>query len=268
MLEKIGIIAGVGELPVLMAQAAIDNGRLPVVIPITQTPSERLEDVAAEIYPAGIGQIQKVTRIFLDSGVREIVIIGRIHKGVLLRPFLLDSTAVKILAKSRNNGIRASIAAVIDHFESKGISVIEQHRFLKGLMPKTGVLTKKQPTASQWSDLQYGMKLARQVANLDIGQTVVVKALLPIAIEAIEGTDEAIRRGGELGGKGIVVAKAAASHHDFRIDVPTVGDETLKILREVNGSVLAIEAERTFVVNQKALCEQADLWNISIVAVK
>ena len=266
-MEKIGIIAGMGELPVLMAQAAIDYGRLPVVIPITQTPSERLTGVASEIYPASIGQIQKVTRIFLDSGVREIVIIGKIHKSVLLRPFLLDSTSVKILAKSRNSGIRASIAAVIDHFESKGLSVIEQHRFLKELMPKAGVLTKNQPTASQWRDLQYGMQLARQVADLEIGQTVIVKALMPIAIEAIEGTDEAIKRGGELSGKGIVVAKAAASHHDFRIDVPTVGDETLKVLHEVNASVLGVEAERTFVVNQKALCEQADLWNISIVAV-
>ena len=267
-MEKLGIIAGMGELPVLMAQAAIDYGRLPVVIPITQTPSERLADVAPEIYPASIGQIQKVTRLFLDSGVRELVIIGKIHKSVLLRPFLVDATAVKILARTRNKGIRASIAAVIDHFESKGLSVIEQHRFLKGLMPKAGVLTKRQPTASKWKDLRYGMQLARQVANLDIGQTVIVKALMPIAIEAIEGTDEAIQRGGKLGGKGIVVAKAAASHHDFRIDVPTVGDETLKVLREVNGSVLAIEAERTFVVNQKALCKQADLWNISIVAVE
>jgi DUF1009 family protein len=257
-----------GELPVLMAQAAIDYGRLPVVIPITQTPSKRLADVVSEMYPAGIGQIQKITRIFLDSGVREIVIIGKIHKSVLLRPFLVDATAVKILARTRNKGIRAIMAAVIDHFESKGLSVVEQHRFLEGLMPKAGVLTKKQPTASQWTDLQYGMQLARQVANLDIGQTVIVKALMPIAIEAIEGTDQAIQRGGDLGGKGIVVAKAAASHHDFRIDVPTVGDETLKVLREVNGSVLAVEAERTFVVNQAVLCKQADLWNISIVAVE
>lgn len=267
-MEKLGIIAGMGELPVLMAQAAIDYGRVPVVVPITKNPSELLADVSSEIYPAGIGQIQKVTRIFLDSGVREIVIIGKIHKSVLLRPFLLDSTAAKILANTRKKGIRASIAAVIDSFESKGLSVIEQHRFLKGLMPNAGVLSKKQPTASEWKDLRYGMQLARQVANLDIGQTVIVKSLLPIAIEAIEGTDAAIQRGGELGGKGIVVAKAAASNHDFRIDVPTVGSETLKALHEVNGSVLAVEAKRTFVVNQEALCRQADLWNISIVAVE
>lgn len=267
-MEKLGIIAGMGELPVLMAQAAIDYGRVPVVVPITKAPSERLADVASEVYPAGIGQIQKVTRIFLDSGVREIVIIGKIHKSVLLRPFLLDPTAAKILASTRKKGIRASVAAVIDSFESKGLSVIEQHRYLKGLMPKAGVLSKKQPTASEWKDLRYGMQLARQVANLDIGQTVIVKSLLPIAIEAIEGTDEAIQRGGELGGKGIVVAKAAASHHDFRIDVPTVGCDTLKALHEVNGSVLAVEAKRTFVVNQEALCRQADLWNVSIVAVE
>ena len=267
-MEKLGIIAGAGELPVLLAQAVRDQGRLPIVVQITQTPSERLASVASEIYSIGIGQVQKVARTFLDSGVREIAIIGKVHKSILFRPFLVDATAIKILAMTRHKGVHAILAAVIDYFESKGFSVIEQHRFLKGLMPQAGVLTKKQPTSAQWADLRFGMQLARQVANLDIGQTVIVKDLISLAIEAIEGTDEAIRRGGKLGGKGVVVAKAAASHHDFRIDVPTVGDETLTVLNEINGSVLAVEAGRTFVMNHEALCQQADRWNIAIVAVE
>jgi len=266
-LEKLGIIAGAGDLPVLLAQAASSQGHTPIVIQITQSSSKRLTSVASEVFSFGIGQMRKITRTFLDLGVREIVIVGKIEKSILFRPFLVDSRAIKILASTRNKGVQALISSILNYFESEGLTVIEQHRFLKGLMPQPGVLTKKQPTQSQWADLRYGMQLARQVADVDIGQTVVVKNRMPIAIEAIEGTDETIKRGGKLGGKGIVVAKAAATHHDFRVDVPTIGLQTLEVLHAVRGSVIAVEAERTFVMNQETLCEQADRWQISIVAV-
>ena len=265
-MEKLGLIAGAGDLPLLLAQAAIGQGRIPIVIQITQPASQQLESIASETHSFGIGQVQKITRTLLASGVRELAIIGKIDTGILFRPFLVDATAVKILASNRNKGTRAIVTAVIEHFESKGISVVEQRRFLSELMPKEGVLTTREPTQSQWEDVKYGMKLARQSADLGIGQTVVVKNMMAVAIEAIEGTDEAIRRGGTLGGKGVVVAKAAATDHDFRVDVPTVGDQTLKILQAIGGSVLAVEAERTFVMNQTALCKQADQWKIPIVA--
>ena len=265
-MEKLGLIAGAGDLPLLLAQAALEQGRMPIVIQITQPASKQLESVAAEIYSFGIGQVQKVTKTLLDSGVRELVVIGKIETGILFRPFLVDPTAVKILASNRNKGTHAVVAAVIEHFESKGLTVVEQSRYLKELMPSAGVLTKRQPTQSQWSDVRYGMRLARQVADLGIGQTVIVKNMTAVAIEALEGTDEAIKRGGALGGKGIIVAKAAATNHDFRVDVPTVGEQTLQALHAVGGSVLAVEAERTFVMNQHALREEADRCKIPIVA--
>ena len=266
-METLGLIAGAGDLPLLLAQSALEQGRMPIVIQITQPASKQLASIASETYSFGIGQVQKITRTLLDSGVRELAIIGKIDTGILFRPFLVDPTAVKILARNRNKGTHAIVSAVIEHFESKGINVIEQHRFLGGLMPKEGVLTKRQPTQSQWADVKYGMQLARRVADLGVGQTVVVKNMTAVAIEAIEGTDEAIKRGGALVGKGIVVVKAAAADHDFRVDVPTVGDQTLKALHSVDGSVLAVEAERTFVMNQGALCKEADRWKIPIVAV-
>jgi len=267
-LEKLGIIAGAGELPVRLAQAAVEQGRLPVIVQITKTPSEDLASMASEIHSFGVGQIQKVAQTLLDSDVRETVIIGKIHKEILLQPFWVDSTAVKILATTRNQGTTAIIVAIIGYLESKGLRVIEQERFLRDLLPQPGVLTKRRPTKTQWADLNYAITLARKVADLDVGQTVVVKNQIPLAIEAIEGTDETIYRGGKLGRKGIVVAKAAGTHHDFRIDVPTIGNQTLTVLHKVHGSVLAVEAERTFVLNQETLCGQADRWNISIVAVE
>lgn len=267
-MKKLGIIAGAGELPIQLAQAAIDQGRLPVIIQITETPTEGLKAVTPEFHLLGVGQIRKIVRALIDSDVRETVIIGKIRKGILLQPFRIDSTAVRILAATRDKGTFAIIAGVIDYMESKGLRVIEQQRFLPNLMPKAGVLTKKRPTKAQWSDLKYGITLARKIANLDIGQTVVVKNCIPLAVEAIEGTDEAIQRGGKLGKQGAVVAKAAATYHDFRVDVPTVGDKTLAVLHEIDGSVLAIEANRTFILNQEALFSQADRWNISIVAME
>ena len=264
-MEKLGIIAGTGELPVLLARVALEHGRQPIIIQITQNPSQHFDNLTSEIYSMGIGQIRKVTRTFLRLGVREIVLIGKIQKDVLFRPLRWDATALTILAVNRNRGERAILVAVMDYFESKGLSVIEQHRFLPNLLPQPGVLTKKQPTQSQWEDLKYGIALARQIADLDIGQTVVVKNRIPVAIEAVEGTDETIQRGGKLGGKGIIVAKAAATDHDFRIDMPTVGPETLQVLHKVHGSVLAVEANRTLILDKNALCKQADRWGISIV---
>ncbi len=157
--------------------------------------------------------------------------------------------------------------AAINYFERKGIKIIDQTLYLKNLLPPTGVLTKRKPTGPQWKDIKYGIELARQVASIDIGQTVVVKNMIPIAIEALEGTDSTIDRGGALGGKGIVVAKATSSDHDFRVDVPTVGERTLKLLLQANGSVLAVEAGRTFLLRGHQLSQIADQLKISLVAV-
>ena len=267
-MEKLGIIAGAGELPVLLAQAAIERGRTPYVIQVTRTPSEHLSRIAPETYSYGVGQLQKMTRTLLDSGIKEVALIGKVHKGILLRPFQVDRVAAKILATTRQKGAVAIVTAIIDYLESNGLRVIEQHQFLQHLLPSPGVLTERQPTESQWTDSQYAIHLARQIADLNIGQTVVVKDGIPVAIEAIEDTNEAIRRGGRLGNKGIVVGKAASASHDFRVDVPTVGTETLTVLHEARASVLAIEANRTFILDRTELCRQADRWKISIVALE
>ena len=267
-MEKLGIIAGAGELPVLLAQAAIEQGRLPIIIQVTKTPSEHLAGITPEVHSFGVGQLQKMTRTLLDSGVRETALIGKVHKGILLRPFRVDRAAAEILATTRQKGAAAIVSAIIEYLESNGLRVIEQHRFLKHLLPQPGVLTPRRPTEAQWTDLRYAIDLARQIADLNIGQTVVVKDGIPLAIEAIEDTNEAIRRGGRFGSRGVVVGKAAGASHDFRVDVPTVGIETLTVLHEVHAHVLAIEANRTFMLDRAAFCRQADRWKICIVAVE
>lgn len=265
-MEKLGIIAGTGELPVLLARAAIAQDRQPVIVQITEAELERFAGLDAEIYTFGVGQLQKIIRTLQNADVHEIVIIGKVKKNILLRPFQVDATTLKILARSHKNPT-AIVAGILDYFEASGIAVLTQDRFLTHLLPQPGVLTARKPTASQSEDAHFGITVARQMANMDIGQTIVVKNQIVLAIEAIEGTDETIRRGGTLGGKGVVVAKAAAEHHDFRVDVPTVGMQTLQTLRDVNARVLAVEARRTFVIDAASLIAQANRWKIAIVAI-
>ncbi len=267
-MEKLGIIAGAGELPVLVAQSAAAQGRTPVIIQITKADEQRFIGIPCETYTYGVGQIQKITQKLLDVNVKELVIIGKIEPSILLRRFQVDATTIKILAQNRSKRPSSIVSSVLEHFQASGLSILTQDHFLSHLLPDPGVLTKGKPNAAQWEDIKAGITTARNIANLDIGQTVVIKNQIVLAIEAIEGTDTTIERGGNLGGKGVVVAKAAAEHHDFRIDVPTVGMQTLETLHSVSGSVLAVEAKRTFIMDTERLCEQADKWKIAIVAVE
>ena len=266
-MEKLGIIAGAGKLPVLLARAVAAHDRKPVVIQITKSDAQRFAGIAYEVYTYGVGQIQKIARTLLNSGVQEVVIIGKVEKNILLRPFQIDTTTIKILVQNRREKPTAIVNAALNYLESAGLTILPQDQYLHHLLPQPIVLTTRQPTASQWADIELGISTARQIANMDIGQTVVVKNQIVLAMEAIEGTDTTILRGGNLGRKGVVVAKAAAENHDFRIDVPTVGMQTLEVLHQVKASVLAVEARRTFVMDADALVQQADQWKIVIVAV-
>ena len=266
-MDKVGIIAGSGQLPVLTANSIITHGREPVIIPITNDNVNRFNEIPCEIHPYSVGQIQKITRKLIKLNTKEIVIIGKIEPSILLNPFKVDATTIKILTRNLNKKTAVIISAVLDHFENAGITILRQDQYLKHLLPEIGVLTKRQPNVAQWEDIKTGIINARKIAKLGIGQTVVIKNQIVVAIEAIEGTDKTILRGGELGGKNVVVAKAAAKNHDFRIDVPTVGMQTLNTLHDARASVLAVEAGRTFVMEPETLCNQAEKWKIAIVAV-
>ena len=266
--QKLGIIAGSGNLPELLASAAKRYDRQPIIICVTNNYSSNLPQVAVEFHQFHVGQLKKIINTLRDAEIQELALIGKVNKDVLLKPLWLDSLSRKILAKARNGRKSDSsiLKVLVEELESMGFVVIDQRRFLSNLLFKVGVFTKRKPSQSEWPDIYYGIDLARQVASLDIGQTVVVKNRMPLAIEAIEGTDEAIRRGGRLGGAGVVVAKAASVDHDFRFDVPTVGPSTLEVMKESSAIVLAIDAKRTFLLDAENVIKEANEHNISIVA--
>lgn len=267
--QKLGIIAGSGNLPELLASEAKQHDRQPVVICVTKNYSPNLPQVASDFHQFHVGQLKKIIKTLCDAGVQELALIGKVHKSVLLKPLWLDSLSRKILAQIRNKrkGDRSILKVIVEELESMGFVVIDQRRFLSSLLFKAGVFTKRKPSKSEWQDIRYGIDLARKIADLDIGQTVVVKNQIPLAIEAIDGTDETIRRGGRLGGDGVVVAKATSVDHDFRFDVPAVGLNTLKVMKESSASVLALDAERTFLLNAENVIKEANENKISIVSV-
>lgn len=268
-----GVIAGDGELPFLL----VEDVRLQtperhiVFVPVTKASAELAPQnlpAGISIFPCGVGQIRKITQIFHQYQVTEIAIIGKVHKSILLKPLHLDPIALQILARTRNRGDQAILSGVMAHFEAEGIGIVPQSRYLAASIPKAGLLAKRKPTTAEWKDIRYGLEIARSIADLDIGQTVVLKDGIILSVEATEGTDQTIRRAGDLASKGMTVVKTAATHHDFRIDTPTIGSHTLEAMRAAEASVLVVEAERVLLIRPQELAQLANQYRISIVIVE
>jgi hypothetical protein len=156
--------------------------------------------------------------------------------------------------------------AVADELQKEGVSLLDCTQFLSGVLVEQGVLTRRGPTTEEWEDIRFGQEVARTVAQLKIGQTVVVKRGTVLAVEAIEGTDAAVRRGAGLGQKGVVVVKVCRPDHDFRFDVPVVGLRTIAVLHEVGATALAMEAKRTLLLDREEALALADEVGIAVVA--
>lgn len=264
---KVGVLASSGDLPVILTEELRNAGKQAFVISITKDADDKLKSTASEFYQIGVGQVKKIINTLLEAGVREVVIIGKVSKNVLFKPAYFDTKALRILSKLRDKSDSSIFKAVADEFKSAGIEIIDQRLYLGKLLPSKGVITDREPTKNQWRDIEYGMGLARKIAELGIGQSVVVKDQIPLAIEAIEGTDEAIRRGGRLCNGGAVVAKSVMMDHDFRFDVPTIGLNTINVLIESKISALAIESGKAFLLQAEEAIRKANEAKISIVAV-
>jgi len=264
---RIGVIAGAGGLPVALAQEAKSMGRQVLVIGITKDIDERLRLLADEFHQISIGQLRKIFDALSAMDVSEVVIIGRVSKDLLFKPMHFDLKSMKILGRLRNKSDISLFDAIAEEMESAGFNLVDQRLYLSKLLPHKGVLTKQKPSKDQLKSIEYGMELARKVAELGIGQTVVLKDGIPLAIEAIEGTDETIRRGGSLCNGGAVVAKCARPGQDFRFDVPTAGPDTIDVLAESGASVLAIESGKAFLLEPEKAVQKANKARISLVVV-
>jgi len=265
----LGIIAGDGKLPPMLAQSAKEKGYKVVSLALTEDALARMQPLCDAIMHSPPGLLGRNISYLKSQGVQDVVFIGKLNKVQLLRNILkIDLTAIKEMSKLANLNDGSIQTAVGGFMESHGMRVVTQSEFLPQLFPSVGVMTKKQPTAAEYVDIEYGYKIAKELARMEIGQTVVVRDRMVIAIEAIEGTDEAIRRGVQLADGPVIVVKVARPVQDQRFDIPAAGLRTLNaMLAKKPGGVLAVAAGEVMMVEQEEMIRFADEHQIAIVAV-
>ena len=266
-MKKIGLIAGVGRLPVEFARAARGMGVHVIGIGVLPEVDPELASVTATYEQINIAKLDRIFKVLKREKVKEVTLLGKVTTELLYaHKELPDFRVLKIFAGLKNFSDDTLTLALVNELASEGISVLDQTELLRPLMPAPGVMTKRQPTDAEMADMRFGLRMAKKIGDLDIGQTVVVKNRAVLAVEAIEGTDACIRRGGQLGRGGVTVAKSAKPKQDMRFDVPGVGPDTIESMAAAGAVALVIEAGRTLVVDREAVLEKADQNGMTIVA--
>ena len=267
MLNRIGLIAGNGKFPLIFADEAKRQGYSVVAVAHREETDASLQYRVDELTWIYVGQLGKIIRTFQTAGVNEAVMAGGIRKVRLLGNFRPDLRGVRFLAKIKSREDDALLRGIADELASDGIRIVDSTFCLSSIIAHEGVLTRKTPNAAQWEDVHIGVRVAKEIGRLGVGQTVVVKNRVIVAVEAVEGTDAAIQRGGQLARSGCVVVKVSKPQQDLRFDVPAVGIETINALRQIGGAVLAIEAGKAILIEKDELLRAADECGIAVVAV-
>jgi DUF1009 family protein len=271
---KIGLLAGGGRFPITFAAKARSLGLPVVCVGIRDSASPELAGMVDRFYWAGIGRLGRMIRCFRREGVRQVVMAGKVQKTSMhaawrwLR-YLPDWRTFRfwLSRKRKDNRDDSLLLGIIDEFAADGITFESALDLCPELLVRAGILTKRQPSRDEEADIAFGWELAKEMGRLDVGQSVAVKERSVLAVEAIEGTDRAILRAGELCPKGkFVVVKVAKPQQDMRFDVPTVGTTTVESLRRAGASVLAIEAGKTILLDADQTVALADRYGLTIVA--
>jgi DUF1009 family protein len=267
-MQRIGLIAGNGDFPIAFAQAAKQKGLQVIAVAHEGETLPELAPLVDGIFWVKVGQLGKIIKIFKDQDIKDVLMAGGIKKTRMFDGSLPDLRGAALLAKMLHKKDDSLLKAVAEELESEGIIVRESTLYLDNLLAPAGVLTKRKPSKDERLDIVYGWQMAKEIGRLDIGQTVVLKDQVILAVEAIEGTDEAIRRGGKLCGKGAIVVKVCKPQQYLRFDLPAIGVHTIASLVEVSASCLAIETGKTIILDRDTVITNADRAGIAIVAVR
>ena len=265
--DKIGIIAGGGQFPLLFARAVHRQGIKVYAAAHRGETDETLADEVDRLQWVRLGQLGRIINFFKDEGVTKTVFIGSITKTDIFRDVRPDLKGLGLWNKIDIKQDDAILRAVADRLEKDGIEVVASTKYVPELLFPQGVLTRKKPTKEQKNDIVFGWKIARALGSLDIGQCVVVRNQTVLAVEAIEGTDAAIRRGGSLGKERTVVVKLRKPHQDLRFDLPAVGEKTIASMLEVKAAVLAVEAGYALFFDRESVIRTADAAGIVVLGV-
>jgi len=262
-----GLIAGNGDFPFLVLEGARNRGIEMAVIAIREEASPALERSAKRLHWISLGELSRGIDLLHQEGVKHAVMAGQVKHNKIFSSIRPDWRLAKLLFALPAKNTDSLIGAVARVLRDEGIELVDSTKFLGALLPPPGVLTRRSPDSDEAADIEYGRGIARQIAALDLGQTVVVRDRACVAIEAMEGTDETIERAARItGGQRLVVVKVSKGAQDMRFDVPVIGMKTIEVMRRANATALAVDAGRTLLFDREALIRAADEASIAIQA--
>ena len=266
---RLALIAGNGRFPFLVLDAARDQGIDPLVVAIKEEASPELAQTASEVRWLSLGEVSKLLELLNAERVTRVLLAGQVKHAQLFSSIEPDGLLRRALKGLRRRSTDALIGAFVRMLEGRGIEVVDSTLFLKPLLPDAGPLTQRTPVPSELANITYGREIAKKIAGLDIGQTIVVADRACLAVEAMEGTDATIERAAKLSnGRRLVVVKVSKPRQDMRFDVPVVGLKTIRVMGQANARVLAIDAGKTLLFERERLIKEADQAGIAIVAMK
>lgn len=265
---KYGLIAGNGQFPFLAIEGAKKAGVNISVVAIREETDKEIEKVAGKVCWIGIGQLNKMISFFKRENVTKVMMCGQVKHTQIFSDAIPDLRMIKMLFRLKRRNTDSIIGAVADELAKEGIELIDSTFFLKEHLAEKGVLTKRGPNSVEKEDIEYGLEIAKEIARLDLGQTIVIRAKACVAVEAMEGTDETIRRAGRLARGNLTVVKVAKPNQDMRFDVPVVGIPTIQTMKESGATCLCVTAGKTLMFEKQKMIEIANKEKICIIAVE
>lgn len=265
---KIGIIAGSGQFPKLFATAAKAKGYSVYAAAYLKETDPALQNIVQKIEWLHLGQIKRLIKFFKKNNVKEAVIIGAIKKTRMFTDVRPDTKAISIIARMRHTHDDGILSAFAEAIEQEGICIRPSTFLLPELLAESGLWTKRKPSKTEKKDVEIGWEIAKEIGRFDIGQCVVVAGGSVLAVEAIDGTDATIKRGGELGKGNTVVVKVCKPNQDTRFDIPAIGAQTIETMHAAGAKTLAIEAGRAVVFDKQKMVNLANKHKIAIIALE
>ena len=260
-----GLIAGNGQFPFLVLEGAKKAGHELFVVAINEETDKRIDQRADNVIWVGIGKLGKMISFFKEHGVEKVIMAGQVKHIQIFSGAMPDLKMIKMLWNLPQRNTDSLIGGVAEAMAKEGIELIDSTHFVKDLLAGEGVLTRRKPGKEELGSIEYGLRIANEIAGLDLGQTVVVRGNACVAIEAMEGTDAVIRRAGDLVDGKLTVVKVAKPDQDMRFDVPVVGAPTIKAMIESGATCLSVTAGKTLIFDRDEFMDLADKNGICVV---
>ena len=263
-----GLIAGNGNFPFLVIEGARKAGASLAVVAIKEETDKRIEKTAEKVIWVGIGQLGKMISFFKNEGVTQAMMCGQVKHIQIFSGALPDLKMLKMLWNLPQRNTDALIGGIADELAKDGIELIDSTYFIQDQLAHEGVLSKRKPDSTEAGNIEYGLKIANEIARLDLGQTIVIRAKACVAVEAMEGTDAVIKRAGELAKGKLTVVKVAKPNQDMRFDVPVVGVPTIETMIRAGATCLCLTPNKTLMFDKDEMLRLADANKIAVIAVR